>query len=206
MSHIPVFISSKQSEFSIERAVLADQIKAFTPLRPIIAEEWPPQATAVRDAMLERVRLAPVYIGLFASVYSEPTEIEYREAIKNPYREILIYVQRRVPEERDPRLQALITEFNDRHVVYQFNDLRDLLEVFRDHLQAVIIRMITNLQKLGENKPVGRGLHSPLLNRWQAEQDALAAFSWGKMELDNRLQILAKLQLLAVDQALAKTK
>ena len=112
---IPVFISSKQSELAIERDLVAEQVRRIPPLEPIVAEEWAPQARRVQAVMLDRVRLAPIYVGLFASVYSEPTELEYREAIRNPYREVLIYVK--AGADRDPRLAALVEAMRDDHVI-----------------------------------------------------------------------------------------
>jgi hypothetical protein len=189
---IPVFISSKQSELAIERDLLADHVRRVHPLDPIIAEEWAPQAKRVQEVMLDKVRLAPVYVGLFASVYSEPTELEYREAVKNPYREVLIYVK--AGAEREPRLAALIEAMRNAHVITAYNDVRDLLRRFTDHLREAVARMILLLQKLGEGRPVSRGSKSRLLARWEQEHHLLREFAFAGLTLTERNRMLVQLK------------
>src|SRR6185503_13788870 len=107
MDPISVFISSKQSEFETERAVLADKIRGIPFLDAVVAEEWAPERTPVQDVFLEKVRRCPIYVGLFQCIYSEPTEMEYRAGIENPYREVLLYVKT-CRGTRDPHLTQLI--------------------------------------------------------------------------------------------------
>lgn len=190
---IPVFISSKQAELSIERDLLAEQVRRMPPLEPVIAEEWAPQAKRVQEVMLDKVRLSPIYIGLFASVYSEPTELEYREARKNPYREVLIYVK--AAAERDPALVALIEAMRDDHVITQFVDVRDLLHRFESHLRQAVSRMIFVLQKLGEERPVTRTAgHSRLARRWAEEQTLLSEFALAKVGAAERQETMTALK------------
>jgi hypothetical protein len=197
---IPVFISSKQSELAIERDLLAEQVRRVPPLDPIIAEEWAPQAKRVQEVMLDKVRLAPLYVGLFASVYSEPTELEYREAVKNPYREVLIYVK--AGAERDPKLAALIEAMRDDHVITAYNDVRDLLRRFTDHLREALTRMILLLQKLGEERPVSRSSESRLLARWEQEQHLLREFAFAGFTPTERNQMLVELNKPRKEDAL----
>jgi hypothetical protein len=173
---IPVFISSKQSELAIERDLIADHVRRIPPLDPIAAEEWAPQAKRVQEVMLDKVRLAPIYVGLFASVYSEPTELEYREAVSNPYREVLIYVKD--VADREARLSALVESMRSDHVVTTYRDVRDLLHRFSDHLREAVSRMILLLQKLGEGRPVSRGAGARLQERWDREQQLLHQFAF----------------------------
>jgi hypothetical protein len=194
---IPVFISSKQSELAIERDLVAEQVRRISPLEPDIAEEWAPQATRVQSVMLDRVRLAPIYVGLFASVYSEPTEQEYREAIKNPYREILIYIKNGT--DRDPRLEALVESMRDAHVVTAYIDVRDLLHRFTDHLRQAISRMILLLQKLGEAPPASRGAASHIRGRWEQQQKLLHEFAFATLAVSERDLALAQLNLLRTE-------
>jgi hypothetical protein len=170
---IAVFISSKQAEFETERAVLADKIRAVPFLEPVVAQEWPPERRTIQEVFLDRVRQSHIYVGLFDRVYSEPTELEYRTAIENPYREVLIYVKRSPDSAREPVLTQLIQHLKQRHTIVEYNTIADLLTVFQDHLRACLIRMITHLQKLGESAPQGRGSGSVLRIRWVREREQL---------------------------------
>jgi len=181
---IPVFISSKQSELAIERDLVADCVRRVPPFDPVLAEEWAPQARRVQAVMLDKVRLAPVYVGLFASVYSEPTELEYREAVRNPYREVLIYVK--AAADRDPRLGALLDRMRDDHVITTYHDVRDLLRRFADHLREAMSRMVLLLQKLGEARPVSRSAGSRLAARWEQQQRLLHDFAFATLPGDER--------------------
>jgi hypothetical protein len=188
---IPVFISSKQSELAIERDLVAEHVRRVPPLEPVLAEEWAPQAKRVQAVMLDKVRLAPIYVGLFASVYSQPTEHEYREAVRNPYREVLIYVK--AAADRDPRLTALIETVRDDHVITTYHDVRDLLRRFTDHLREAVSRMILLLQKLGEERPVSRSRGSRLLLRWEQQQRLLHEFAFAALPADELRGLAAQL-------------
>jgi uncharacterized protein DUF4062 len=174
MDAISVFISSKQSEFETERAVLADKIRSIPFLDVVVAEEWAPERTPVQDVFLDRVRRCPIYVGLFQCIYSEPTEMEYRAGIENPYREILLYVKA-CGGTRDPRLEHLIGAARSQHVTFQFQGIKDLLPVFGRHLQAALVRMVENLQALGKQEPVGRSTNSVLQRRWADQQRHLGS-------------------------------
>jgi Domain of unknown function (DUF4062) len=188
---IPVFISSKQAELVVERDLLADQIRRLPPLEPVVAEEWAPQAKRVQEVMLDKVRAAPIYVGLFASVYSEPTELEYREAVKNPYREVLIYIKSGA--DRDARLEALVKAMRDDHVVTTYRDVRDLLHRFAEHLQEAMSRMILQLQRLGEQPPTGRGRESRLRARWEEQQRLLHEFAFAQLDAAGRAAVIKEL-------------
>jgi Domain of unknown function (DUF4062) len=188
---IPVFISSKQSELAIERDLVAESVRRMPPLDPVIAEEWAPQAKKVQTVMLDKVRLAPVYVGLFASVYSEPTELEYREAVRNPYREVLLYVK--ATADRDPRLAVLLERMRDDHVITTYDDVRDLLRRFSDHLREAMSRMILLLQKLGEERPISRSAGSRLFARWEQQQRFLQEFAFGALAGNERRALVEEL-------------
>jgi uncharacterized protein DUF4062 len=149
---VRVFISSKQSEFTAERAVLAHEIGSIQLLDAVWAEEWSPGAAKPTEVYLKDVRSCPIYVGLFGRVYSEHTKLEYLAACENPYREKLLYIKQ--SENLDPELKELIAELYDRHVPAKFNDIGDLIQVFSKHLIAALGRMIDLLQVLGESKPV----------------------------------------------------
>ena len=165
---IRVFISSKQSEFETERAVLAHEIRNIPLLDPVLAEEWNPTGTSVHEVYLNDVRTSPIYVGLFGSVYSQPTFLEYKAACENPYREKLIYLKQ--TDKIDEQLRQLIVEFQDRHVPAKFRTLGDLVPVFSKHLGAALSRMVNTLQLFGEPKPVAQGKTTVLERQWVNRQ------------------------------------
>ena len=198
MDAISVFISSKQSEFEAERAVLADKIRSVPFLDVVVAEEWAPERTPVRDVFLDRVRRCPIYVGLFQCIYSEPTEAEYRAGMENPYREVLLYVKA-CGGTRDPRLAELIEAARSRHVTFQFEGLKDLLPVFTCHLQAALVRMVENLQALGKQEPVARSTDSVLQRRWAAQQRHLRDLDLGEDQtasIDRLQRAIAALRVI----------
>jgi len=199
MDPISVFISSKQSEFETERAVLADKIRGIPFLDAVIAEEWAPERTPVQDVFLEKVRRCPIYVGLFQCIYSEPTEMEYRAGIENPYREVLLYVKA-CRGTRDPRLTQLIEATRSRHVTFQFEGVKDLLPVFTLHLQAALVRMVETLQALGKQAPVSRSAESVLQRRWAAQRRQLASLGLPEdhtVALGNLERAVAALRVLS---------
>lgn len=165
---IRVFISSKQSEFSSERAVLAHEIRSIPLLEPVLAEEWNPTGTNVHDVYLNDVRTCPIYVGLFGSIYSEPTFREYLAACENPYREKLLYLKK--SDAIDEKLQELIARFNHLHVPARFVSIADLLPVFSKHLVAALSRMISLLQVLGEKTPTTQGQGGAMEKRWAKQK------------------------------------
>jgi hypothetical protein len=191
---IRVFISSKQLEFVIERALLAQSIRAYPLMEPVLAGEWPPQRASIRDHMLEEARTSPIYLGLFGAVYSEPTEMEYRAAAENSYRELLIYIKDSARNERDQRLSQLIAEMKDRHVTYSFGDVRDLMPMVPLHLSDAIARMVDYLQKLGEAPTTTRSAQSVLQRRHNTEVEALKSLgfrSWSPQDIDHACSALS---------------
>jgi hypothetical protein len=150
MNGIRVFISSKISEFEIERAILADKIRSIPYLEPVMSEEWHPQRSSIRDTFVDQVNDCQVYIGLFGCIYSEPTEVEYRTAILNEYREIVIYIRQCNIEQREPLLQQLVAELKQNHVTSEYRTAADLVTRINDHLKSMIVQMIRRLLRLGE--------------------------------------------------------
>lgn len=160
---VRVFISSKQSEFEAERAVLAHEIASIPLLDPVWAEQWSPTGAKPTEVYLKDVRSCPIYVGLFGKVYSEHTKLEYLAACENPYREKLLYVKE--CSDADPQLVQLIAEFQDRHTLGRFRNVGDLIQVFSKHLIAALGRMIEALQVLGETRPVAQGIGPSVLER-----------------------------------------
>jgi hypothetical protein len=84
-----VFVSSKQGELDPERAALHQALQSA---------EWDnftiefsgASPDSVRDVFLKNVAECDVYLGIFASIYSQPTVDEYHKA-KESGKPILIY-------------------------------------------------------------------------------------------------------------------
>jgi Domain of unknown function (DUF4062) len=164
---IRVFISSKESEFAAERAAMARIVSALPLLAPVIAEDWAPSREEVKSKYLGDVRASPIYVGLFGCLYSAATELEYRAALENPYREILVYV--RSCSSPEPQLKAIFdTWFVDcEHTVKRFTTWEELLPVFEKHLWSAVRRMIQAYLQLASPEPVTRGEDSVFQDRWQ---------------------------------------
>jgi hypothetical protein len=155
MHNLRVFISSKQSEFELERAILKHEIETIPRLEADLAEEWSPQRPEVRHVFLERVVAAHFYVGLFGCVYSEPTRAEYLMARENKYREMLIYIKDAAGPE--PELAALIAEIQSRHVPKRYCAPQELLVMFRRHLLDALVRSVEQLNWLGKTRAKPRG-------------------------------------------------
>ena len=191
MDAIEVFLSSKQLEFEIERALMVERIKSYSMLEPVNAEDWPPESAPVRELMLDKVNRSMIYVGLFGSIYSEATELEYRAALNNPYRERMVYLKNLPDDQRSPEIRRLIADLHAQNTVAKFNDVRDLLPRFTDHLRDALIRIALKLRKLGEPPPVtkSRGAGSGMYRRWEAERRPLLEFGFR----DNTAGEIAKL-------------
>lgn len=124
---IKVFISSVQSEFSVERKRLFDYIREDALLGrffvPYIFEETPAMGVSACHAYLSEVRSCDIYLGLFGSRYGfedeegiSPTEREYDLATQcNKLR--LIYITRLSEGRKRHAKQAALVEKAERSVV-----------------------------------------------------------------------------------------
>jgi hypothetical protein len=164
---IRVFISSKRSEFVVERAAMARIVSALPLLAPIVAEEWAPSREEVKSKYLGDVRSSPIYVGIFGCLYSAATELEYRAALENPYREILVYV--RNCDSPEPQLKPILDSWfvDCEHTVKRFTTWEELLPVFEKHLWNAVRRMIQAYLQLASPEPITRGEESVFRRRWQ---------------------------------------
>ncbi|WP_263376502.1 DUF4062 domain-containing protein [Granulicella aggregans] len=188
-SKIRVFLSSKQTEFTTERLVMAHMIRDIPVLEPVLAEEWFPSGSSIKQVYLNDVRTCPIYVGLFGAIYSEPTHLEYLAACENPYREKLIYLKN--SDNIDEPLLKLIEDFKSRLVFARFSTIADLLPVFSNHLIAALTRMMTTLQLLGEVKPVTQGAGLVMEKRWANRQKQIQ-----ELELPNAAELEDAIGLL----------
>lgn len=173
---IRVFVSSKQSELDTERAIIREQAQKVG-LIPILAEDWPPGRTDIRQVYLNQVRMCPIYIGVFYQSFSPATVEEYNVAKNHPYREILVYIRNSDEATRDPRLADVLRDIAANHVYFNYNKPEDLLYVIPKHLKAALSRMINLLISLGE-----------------AAQGGL---SWGKIPDEGRVTLSPTEQFLS---------
>jgi len=150
VDRIEVFLSSKQSEFVIERGLMVQQIKTYSMLEAVNAEDWSPEATPIRELMIDKLNRSMIYVGLFGSIYSEATELEYRAALVNPYRERMIYIKNIAEDQRAPELRRLLVDLQNANAIARFNDVLDLLPRFADHLRDALVRIALKLRMLGE--------------------------------------------------------
>jgi hypothetical protein len=170
---IRVFISSKRAEFERERSAMAEMISSLPLLAPIIAEEWSPARENAKQKYLGDVRNSPIYVGIFGCVYSAATELEYRTALENPYREILIYV--RDCENPDAELKPLLKSWfvDCEHTVRRYTKWEELRPVFQKHLWDAVGRMIEAYLQLARPEMTPRGFDSVLEPRWKEARNQI---------------------------------
>jgi hypothetical protein len=149
MGEIRVFVSSKQGELDLERAIVKQQVEAAG-LVPVLAEDWGPGRTSIREVFLDKVRSCPIYVGLFYRVLSAATVAEYQAALGNPYREIMIYVRDTQMEDREAKLSEFLEEMGTRHVYFRYGRPENLLSVVSRHICEAVERMIYLLVQLGK--------------------------------------------------------
>jgi hypothetical protein len=173
-SPIKVFISSKQAEFKREREGMFELISGMPLLAPILAEDWSPGRDDVKGRYLRNVRESPIYVGLFGCIYSGPTEEEYRAALENPFREILVYV--RECDQADLGLTALRKSFLEDcvHAVKVFRTWDDLKPVFERHIWNAVYRMIQAYMEMAKPQPQARGADSVMLDNWRLAKSQLS--------------------------------
>jgi len=191
--HLTVLISSKQAEFAAERADILQIMRPMPLLVANAAEEWAPERTPVLHKSVNEAAACAIYVGLFGCIYSEPTVMEYREARKNPQRELLIYVKD--CKTRELALDEFITATlgsTTGHTAVRFASWPDVRDRFADHLWEAVSRMVERLMRLG-NPPVAMGSGGVLERKWNTERAALLALGLPERSQD-ALDLAAHLQ------------
>lgn len=136
MIPIRIFISSRQSEFSQERAALRDYLREDPLTRRFfdvfLFEDAPASDQRPDELYLDEVKRCEVYIGLFGREYGSedeegmsPTEQEFNLASKQGKCR-LIYVKNVLNRERDSRMAALIAKAEKELVRKSFETIEDL--------------------------------------------------------------------------------
>lgn len=148
MRRIKIFISSVQSEFSKERAMLCHYIRTDVLLgkffEPFIFEEVPANEYPISHVYLNEVKLCDIYLGLYGNLYGyedaegvSPTEREYDLAAEL-HKSRLIYIKSINEDDRHPKETALIKKVERDIVRKTFVDLEGL----RTSVYASLIRYL----------------------------------------------------------------
>ena len=135
MKRIKIFISSVQSEFAEERAMLADYIRRDALMgkffEVFIFEEMPAANQSPSKVYLAEVEQCDIYIGLFGNKYGwedsegvSPTEREYDCATAN-HKTRLVFITP-ASDERHDKEAALIAKA-ERDIVRRAFDTREAL-------------------------------------------------------------------------------
>ena len=137
MAKLKVFISSVQSEFSVERRMLADYLSMDALFRKyfsvFIFEDLPAQDRKADDLYLEEVKNCDVFIGLLGKDFgfefkdgTSPTEREFDCATAhNKYR--LIFLTNAKSADRHQGVNRLIGKISDNVVYGKFSSPSELL-------------------------------------------------------------------------------
>lgn len=148
MERIKIFISSVQSEFAEERAMLCHYIRTDVLLgkffESFIFEEVPANEYPTSHVYLKEVELCDIYLGLYGNLYGyedeegiSPTEREYDLAAKL-HKSRLIYIKSIGEEKRHPKEIALIRKVERDIVRKTFVDIDGL----RTSVYASLIRYL----------------------------------------------------------------
>ncbi len=148
MRRIKIFISSVQSEFAEERAMLCNYIRTDFLLgkffEPFIFEEVPANEYHVSHVYLKEVEACDIYLGLYGNMYGyedaegvSPTEREYDLAAEL-HKSRLIYIKSLKEEDRHPKEEALIRKVEQDIVRKTFVDIEGL----RTSVYASLIRYL----------------------------------------------------------------
>ncbi len=148
MKRIKIFISSVQSEFAEERAMLCNYIRTDVLLgkffEPFIFEEVPANEYPTSHVYLKEVELCDIYLGLYGNLYGyedvdgiSPTEREY-DLAATLHKSRLIYIKSIDEGNRHPKEAALIRKVECDIVRKTFVDLEGL----RTSVYASLIRYL----------------------------------------------------------------
>ena len=148
MKRIKIFISSVQSEFAEERAMLCYYIRTDALLgkffEPFIFEEVPANEFPVSHVYLKEVELCDIYLGLYGNLYGfedeegiSPTEHEY-DLAATLHKSRLIFIKSIDEERRHPKEIALIRKIERDVVRKTFVDVDGL----RTSVYAALVRYL----------------------------------------------------------------
>ncbi len=148
MQRIRIFISSVQSEFAQERAMLNNYIRTDALLgkffETFIFEDVPANEASPQQVYLSEVEAADIYLGLYGIKYGyedaegvSPTEREYNLAAEL-HKSRLIFIKSTDEQERHPKETALIQKAERDIVRKTFASIEDL----RASVYAALVRYL----------------------------------------------------------------
>ena len=136
MKRIKIFISSVQSEFSMERAMLSQYIRTDALLgkffETFLFEDVPANESSPQQVYLREVEMSDIYLGLYGNKYGyedsegvSPTEREYDRA-SELHKTRIIFINSLNEHERHPKEIALIQKVERDIVRKTFVDMEGL--------------------------------------------------------------------------------
>lgn len=128
-------------ELDLERIAASEVVFALL-LEPVMFESFGARPETPRKAFLEELRNSDIYVGIFGKKYSDATEAEYYEALKDK-KDVLLYVKELLGQKRDADLEKLIKEISGLHVYRIFKSLDDL----RTGLKEDLVRLLSEKYK-----------------------------------------------------------
>lgn len=148
MKRIRVFISSVQSEFAKERAMLGEYIRRDALLgkffETFLFEDVPANEASPQQVYLSEVEMSDIYLGLYGNKYGyedaegvSPTEREYDRAAEL-HKTRLIFIKSIDEENRHPKESALIKKVERDIVRKTFVDAEGL----RTSVYASLVRYL----------------------------------------------------------------
>lgn len=148
MQRIRIFISSVQSEFARERAMLNQYIRTDALLgkffETFIFEDAPASESSPQQVYLKEVEMSDIYLGLYGNQYGyedsegvSPTEREYDRAAEL-HKSRLIFIKSMNERDRDPKEAALIKKVERDIVRKTFVDAEEL----RTAVYAALVRYL----------------------------------------------------------------
>lgn len=148
MKRIKIFISSVQSEFATERAMLSQYIRTDALLgkffETFLFEDVPANEASPQQVYLSEVEMSDIYLGLYGNKYGyedaegvSPTEREYDRAAEL-HKTRLIFIKSIDEENRHPKETALIKKVERDIVRKTFVDIEGL----RTSVYASLVRYL----------------------------------------------------------------
>lgn len=148
MKRIKIFISSVQSEFAKERAILGQYIRSDillgTFFEPFLFEDVPAGDHSAQQVYLKEVEMCDIYLGLIGNLYGNedaegisPTEREYDMAA-SLHKCRLIYIKNSDEENRHHKEKSLIGKIEKEVVRKTFVNMEEL----RTSVYASLVRYL----------------------------------------------------------------
>lgn len=130
-----IFVSGKEGELVNERAVAIDLIH-FLDFTPIGSEKRPASSESMRKENRGEVSRSDIYIGIFGSIFSEPTINEFRNARMRNI-PTLIFEKELLNERREQKLIDFLNEIKDPKTGLVIATYKNVVELKQEILSAL---------------------------------------------------------------------